>query len=283
MSTAHGFTLIELLVVIAIIAILAAILLPTLQQARERGKSGACISNLQQIGSALMGYASAYDGWPPPTGSGDICINFVKNNDGAIKVRMGNVQIQNMFSTVSGTGNTWFWYHLMMYTGHLPKPPGDIVTCINADGTPQRSGETTADVSSILNCPSAPELNQSKLFAYGINEAVAGVHATPSYRTWTKLDKVMRPGKAFFVADRRPDKSSPDSMVADSTAARRPSFCGSTAGVYNDFRHSRKNNMLYTDGHVQALSFQPNNWDALRVKNYINQIDLKTAAAQAVD
>ena len=160
---------------------------------------------------------------------------------------MGNVQIVNMFPTISGTGNTWFWYHLMMYTGHLPRPSGNIVTCINADGTPTRSGETTADVSSVLNCPSAPQLNQSKLFAYGINEAVTGVHATPSYRTWTKLDKVKRPAKAFFVADRRPDKKSPDSSVATADFANYAAFCGSTSGVYNDFRHSKKNCKTYSN------------------------------------
>jgi len=62
LSTAHGFTLIELLVVIAIIAILAAILLPTLQKARERGRSSSCTSNLRQYGTALQQYADANDG-----------------------------------------------------------------------------------------------------------------------------------------------------------------------------------------------------------------------------
>jgi prepilin-type N-terminal cleavage/methylation domain-containing protein/prepilin-type processing-associated H-X9-DG protein len=56
-----GFTLIELLVVIAIIAILAAILFPVFAQARERARMTACVSNMRQIGSAVIMYTQDYD------------------------------------------------------------------------------------------------------------------------------------------------------------------------------------------------------------------------------
>jgi prepilin-type N-terminal cleavage/methylation domain-containing protein/prepilin-type processing-associated H-X9-DG protein len=56
-----GFTLIELLVVIAIIAILAAILFPVFAQARERARQIACLSHLQQLGTAMSIYVQEYD------------------------------------------------------------------------------------------------------------------------------------------------------------------------------------------------------------------------------
>ena len=81
------FTLIELLVVIAIIAILAAMLLPALNQARERGKASKCVNNQKQVVAAQMLYAGDYNDY---------------------------------FVTVANEDPRWSWFVLLAIKGEVP-------------------------------------------------------------------------------------------------------------------------------------------------------------------
>jgi prepilin-type N-terminal cleavage/methylation domain-containing protein/prepilin-type processing-associated H-X9-DG protein len=78
----QGFTLVELLVVIGIIAVLMAILLPSLNRARQQARAVQCAASLKQFGAAQMLYVSECNGW---------CVPIKSATDNALKGQYGTV------------------------------------------------------------------------------------------------------------------------------------------------------------------------------------------------
>ena len=133
----RGFTLIELLVSIAIIAVLVAILLPAVQQAREAARRATCINNLKQIGLALHNYHEKAKIFPYASG----------------------YAIRNADSTDNGARHTWVEFILPWV-----EQPG-LYNKIDF-GTPNTGTANAAQLANkvlpVFHCPSSPAVSRVK-------------------------------------------------------------------------------------------------------------------------
>ena len=214
---ARAFTLIELLVVIAIIGILAAMLLPALSSAREKARSGTCVSNLRQIHLALVLYQDDNQGYMPPIASD---YNYSK--------KLGRYLPQRG-TTATSQGNRVFTC------------PSAVNTFRNPKVNPTEIG-LTYSTSWVMAGPVPGALNYSR--EYARREATVSTKPT---ETWLVVEGVQVSGSSLKGENCSSDVTWSE-VKADLAKSPR-------AATRLDFRHSEAMNVLFFDGHVQAVPF----------------------------
>ncbi len=222
-ETQPGLTLIELLVVIAIIAVLLAVLLPSLSGVRAAGRSAVCLSQQRQLGLALAGYATEHEG--------------------------GLVE----YATPAAGGVTW-WF------GYEPGGPGSGQNRPLEPDLSPLAPYLGGTVMEGLACPDFPWGDPRYYPKFSYSSAHFGYNGgldwpfPPSHAAQT-LDAVRRLDATFAFAD----AVHMDGLVKDANGKprfyephlvshRRP---GKLTGMAH-FRHAARANVVYLDGHAAA-------------------------------
>lgn len=226
----RGFTLVELLVVIGIIAVLVSILLPSLNKAREAGNAVKCAAQLRDIGLALSMYANANKGWCMP-----YCNHSQKNPPVAA-------------ANQDGQWENWWPHQLRPYLKNYR--PADVQS-LNA--------------SDIFTCPShylfrnnnsqrgksyAMTRYAGKIAQQGDPPGQTYIEST-NYKLPGPIAKIKNSSEKIWLADA-------NRILDDGSQAHlfmEPDFPFVTKNNKIDYRHNKKANILFLDGHVEPHDF----------------------------
>jgi len=209
-SARKHFTLIELLVVIAIIAILAAMLMPALQQARASARKSSCVSQLKQLGFYSHVYSDTFDGYIMPWK----------------QVVVSGSKTREWFM-----GDTWLANYI-----HKTTQASTDLGKLKVLRCPEVPEEAT-----VLCSPTTKVKDHS----YVMNSNIGDVS-----NNLPKLHQVRNPSKVPFIVDSTGVAASYAPTKAQHVSASSPLTTDSKTSRRIDYRHNGKTNIVALSGNV---------------------------------